>query len=157
MTDDVSLKDMFYIYSNRTPIEEIREVLFVDETSAIKNNIASVLRMNDFNVTQVNTGQQCLRNIETSEYDAILIGPKIEGISTREVVSLIRSFFEKNEIRVFCVLPPKLKSKELVDEFIQDMKESGADGIITPYTANAIVERLTMARNKLKKKKVKQA
>jgi len=111
------------------------QILLVEDTKKIAENISDVLRFEHFTVAVASTGEEALELIEVNTYDLIILDLSLPDIDGQEVTKILR----KNKVTTPLLM---LTARIDLDSKIEGLN-SGADDYLTkPFLMDELLARV---------------
>lgn len=117
-----------------------KTVLLVDDSATMRKIIMKTVRMAGVDVSEfkeAGDGEEALTKLSEGPIDLMMCDINMPGMSGTELVKKVREDNSYDGTKIIIV------STESSDDFIESMKETGADGYVTkPFTPEKIQKKL---------------
>lgn len=118
--------------------DAIHKILLVDDAAAIREAYGGLLRKKGYAVETVETGEDALKELNSNQYDLVLLDLKLKGMDGIETLTRIRQ--RKNDIKVLVI------SAYLNDDFKDKTYRLGVhDCLEKPFSIDALTTSIRQA------------
>ena len=114
-----------------------RKVLVVEDNPDNMKLVTWILEDEQYEVTGVSTGEECLEMIQQDQYDAVLMDISLPGIDGKEATRRLRSIDRFRNLPIIALTAHAIKGED------DEIRASGVSDLITkPLDEEELLERL---------------
>jgi DNA-binding response OmpR family regulator len=124
-------------------------ILIVDDEKAVRESLEEILKMEDYRVETVASGEEALERINEEEFNLVLLDLKMPGIDGVEVMRQISRYAHDAKVII-------LTGHGTLESAIEALRLGAEDYMLKPYESAAILDSIGRALSKNAQKKRKE-
>lgn len=125
------------------------KILIVDDEKAVRESLEEILKLEDYQVETVSSGEKALELINENDYDLVLLDLKMSGIDGVEVMKQITRYAPETKVII-------LTGHGTLESAIEALRTGAEDYMLKPFEASTILDSIGRALSKNAQKKRKE-
>lgn len=125
------------------------KILIVDDEKAVRESLEEILKLEDYQVETVSSGEKALELINETDYDLVLLDLKMSGIDGVEVMKQITRYAPETKVII-------LTGHGTLESAIEALRTGAEDYMLKPFEASTILDSIGRALSKNAQKKRKE-
>ncbi|MGB7538918.1 MAG: response regulator transcription factor [Anaerolineales bacterium] len=109
-------------------------ILIADDESSLRQTLARILQQSGFEVTTVESGEQALAFLKTTDYDLVYLDIRMPGLSGPEVLNLIRADNPDLPVILFTAQPD-------INSAVEALRSGATDYLLKPLKPEILIEK----------------
>lgn len=106
-----------------------KHILLVDDSTAVRKRLATILQSADYRVTEAQNGMEALEKLKAGGFDLLMLDLQMPKLSGFEVLRIVKAGGIVKSLPVLCITGVH---KDLTD--VHKLQELGVDGYIQKDT-----------------------
>ena len=125
------------------------KILIVDDEKAVRESLEEILKMEEYQVETVSSGEKALEIVQDGDYNLVLLDLKMPGIDGVEVMHQISRYAPDTKVII-------LTGHGTLESAIEALRSGAEDYMLKPYESSAILDSIGRALSKNAQKKRKE-
>lgn len=124
-------------------------ILIIDDEAALRQSLARILQMADFEVTTADSADQGLAFIQTTNFDLIFMDIRMPGMPGLDALKVIHANYPNLPVVLFTAQPD-------INSAVEALRNGATDYLLKPLKPQVIIERAQKVIANQRKEKRKQ-
>ncbi|HET7376958.1 MAG TPA: response regulator, partial [Anaerolineae bacterium] len=128
-------------------------ILIIDDEAALRQSLARILQMADFEVTTADSADQGLAFIQTTSFDLIFMDLRMPGMAGLDALKLIHANYPNLPVVLFTAQPD-------INSAVEALRNGATDYLLKPLKPQVIIERaqkvIANQRKEIRKQEIAQ-